>query len=88
MFSQSQGQGQASSSDATQVVGRSETAAGKMHAFGWDDVGGPVMTDLNDLLPGGSGWVLTEAWDINVNGDIVGRGTYTGVMSAFLLQKM
>ncbi len=74
--------------DSTQVVGRSETASSGTHAFGWDDDGGgAVMTDLNDLLPSGSGWVLNEAWGINNAGDITGFGTRNGAVRAFLLQR-
>lgn len=40
--------------------------------------------DLNTLIPEGSGWVLTKAWDVN-NGQIVGEGTYNGKTQAFLL---
>ena len=32
------------------------------------------MYDLNDLLPAGSGWQLTDAWDINDAGQIAGFG--------------
>jgi probable HAF family extracellular repeat protein len=75
--------------DSAQVVGISDIAAGGTHAFGWDNEGGsPVMTDLNDLLPGGSGWILLEAWDINSAGDVVGWGTLDGEIRAFLLQKL
>lgn len=74
--------------DSTQVVGYSEIASdAAVHAFGWDDVGTPAMTDLNDLLPGGSGWVLTDAWDINTGGDIVGVGELDGYTRGFLLEK-
>jgi probable HAF family extracellular repeat protein len=44
-----------------------------------------VMTDLNTLIPPGSGWRLTRAIDINGNGEIVGNGVFGGVASAFLL---
>ncbi len=42
--------------------------------------------NLNDFLPPGSGWVLTEAYGINEQGDIVGRGEFGGQTQAFLLR--
>lgn len=44
-----------------------------------------VFTDLNDLLPPGSGWVLTSASAINDIGQITGQGTLNGEPKAFLL---
>jgi probable HAF family extracellular repeat protein len=44
-----------------------------------------VMTDLNQRIPPGSGWFLTDAFDINDAGQIVGRGLVGGEMHAFLL---
>ena len=44
-----------------------------------------VMRDLNDLIPPGSGWVLTEARDINDAGRIVGTGWIDGEQRGFLL---
>lgn len=43
------------------------------------------MTDLNTLIPRGSGWKLTEAIDINDRGQIVGMGQFRGVEQAFLI---
>jgi hypothetical protein len=43
------------------------------------------MTDLNELLPAGSGWVLTSASGISDGGQIVGTGTLNGMTKAFLL---
>ncbi len=45
---------------------------------------GGVWTNLNDLTPTNSGWVLNEAFDINDNGQIVGVGTTNGQSQAFL----
>ena len=75
--------------DSSQVVGWSEIASGDAHAFGWDSVAGmDVMTDLNDLLEPGSGWILKDAWDINATGDIVGVGVKDdGAKRGFLLRK-
>jgi len=44
-----------------------------------------VMRDLNGLIPAGSGWVLTEARDINDSGRIVGTGWRNGEQRGFLL---
>jgi len=52
------------------------------HAFLWE---GGAMTDLNDLLPSGSGWILTAATAINDQGDIVGSGLLNGQVHGFLL---
>lgn len=49
--------------------------------------GTPSMTNLNNLLPNGSGWVLIDAWDINNSGHVVGYGTRNGYTRAFLLKK-
>jgi probable HAF family extracellular repeat protein len=43
------------------------------------------MTDLNSLIPAGSGWVLTSASGINDAGQIVGTRTMNGVQRGFLL---
>ena len=51
--------------------------------FIWDD---GVMTDLNDLLPEGSGWELGLASDINDAGQIVGGGTINDEYHAYLLE--
>ena len=67
-----------------QTVGTSYTSGiTNSHAFFVDTTGG--MQDLNNLIPAGSGWVLTTAWDINDSGYIVGEGTFGGAQHAFLL---
>jgi probable HAF family extracellular repeat protein len=68
--------------DAGQVVGSSGTADDTIHAFIWD---GGIMSDLNDLIPAESGWVLTDATAINSVGQIVGSGYLHGEPRAFLL---
>ena len=65
-----------------QVVGTSTDSSGVTHGFLWQNGG---MTDLNLLLPVGSGWVLQRASAINNRGDIVGSGTLDGRFHAFLL---
>ncbi len=53
------------------------------HAFVYD---AGVMTDLNTLIPSGTGWTLVQAADINNLGQIVGYGTVGGQTRAFLLK--
>jgi probable HAF family extracellular repeat protein len=54
------------------VVGVSNLQGDNLaHAFLYQDGG---MTDLNGLIPAGSGWVLSEALAINETGEIVGDG--------------
>jgi len=65
-----------------EAVGYSTIPGGARRAFRWT-IGG--MKDLNSLLPGGSGWVLSEAWDINDRGQIVGNGIHNGKNRAFRL---
>ncbi len=67
-----------------QIVGWSEIDDNDdvKHAFLYKD---GTMTDLNSLLPPGSGWVLTEATGINRFGQIVGTGMLAGFPHAFLL---
>jgi len=65
-----------------QVVG-AEMVAGGEHAAMWQ---AGTVTDLNTLLPKGSGWVLTRATAINDTGDIAGVGTLNGKVEAFLLK--
>ena len=68
--------------DAGVVVGTSDSAAGALRAFIYD---AGVMRDLNELIPSDSGWLLTEARDINNVGQIVGAGVINGETRAFLL---
>jgi len=44
-----------------------------------------VMTDLNTLIPAGSGWYLALANGINDMGQIVGNGFLNGSLHAFVL---
>jgi len=44
-----------------------------------------TMTDLQTLIPAGSGWVLQNVQGINDVGQIVGNGLYNGTEAAFRL---
>ena len=65
------------------IVGTSTRASGADHAFIIPS--GGAITDLNSLLPPGSGWELTTARDINEKGQIVGQGIHNGLTRAFLM---
>ena len=52
-----------------------------VHAFVWTPQHG--LADLNTLLPANSGWVLSAAYGINLEGKIVGVGTHNGASHAF-----
>jgi probable HAF family extracellular repeat protein len=64
------------------IVGWAMTATNEVHAFLWQN---GTMSDLNDLLSTGSGWVLTAAYALNDHGVIVGDGTFNGEQRAFRL---
>ena len=53
------------------------------HAFVYDHING--FRDLNDLIPAGTGWELTDASDINDLGQIVGSGTLNGFSQSYIL---
>ncbi|HXG90664.1 MAG TPA: hypothetical protein VNJ02_20280 [Vicinamibacterales bacterium] len=65
-----------------QAVGSSDSTQGQRAVL---FEGGKVI-DLNTLIPSGSGWVLTEAKDINDAGLITGTGIVNGQQRAFLLK--
>jgi hypothetical protein len=52
-------------------------------AFIWSREQG--MQDLNQLIPGNSGWHLQSANAINERGEITGQGIMNGQSRAFLL---
>ena len=54
---------------------------GPLHAF---VIKGSTMFDMNALIDPASGWVLTDARDINNLGQIVGKGTINGQQHAFI----
>ena len=69
--------------DGAWIVGTSSTRSGTNQAFLWHD---GVMSNLNDLIEAGSGWVLTNATGINEYNEIVGNGLYQGQPRAFILR--
>jgi probable HAF family extracellular repeat protein len=67
-----------------EVVGWSSLGGGRApRAFLWRD---GEMTDLNDMLPADSGWILEVASAINERGMIAGTGNHNGQKRAFLLR--
>jgi probable HAF family extracellular repeat protein len=68
--------------DHDEVVGMTSRADGQYVAFVWKN---GQLSDLNTLLPQGTGWTLSRAWDIDENGVIVGEGTLNGEPRAFVL---
>jgi probable HAF family extracellular repeat protein len=54
-----------------QVVGGSSDCANFLHAFIWENDG--PMQDLNTLIASGSGWQLTNAFNINDRGEILAK---------------
>lgn len=56
--------------------------SGEVHAVLWE---AGEVTDLNDILPQNSGWVLHRAIDISDTGQIVGNGMFEDNFRAFLL---
>ncbi len=70
--------------NAGYIVGYASFAsAPQQRAYLWYD---GEAYDLNSFLPPGSGWILNEAYGINEQGDIVGRGEFAGQTQAFLLR--
>jgi probable HAF family extracellular repeat protein len=59
-----------------QVVGGSSDCSNFLHAFLWE--GGGPMLDLNTLIPPGSGWQLTNAFNINDRGEILAKAAPIG----------
>ena len=62
--------------DRGQVVGTSNDCHNSLHAFVWEKRG--PMLDLNQLIPPGSGWVLTNAININDRGEILAKAAPVG----------
>ncbi len=74
---------------AGQVVGTSDPGCGpctdEPTTRAWLYSPGGALTDLNTLLPAGSGWILNQATGINDRGQIVGAGRHDGHTRAYLL---
>lgn len=68
--------------DRDEIVGMTSRPDGQYVAFLWKS---GALVDLNTLLPAGTGWVLTRAWDIDEQGVIVGEGVLNGESRAFVL---
>jgi probable HAF family extracellular repeat protein len=66
------------------ALGPQNGAGLRARAYLYDHRSG-VMTDLNQLIPQGSGWQLVFANDINDAGQIVGQGLIDGEVHAFVL---
>jgi len=67
-----------------QIVGNSRYDD-TYHAFVYSN---GSMTDLDALLPSGSGWNLVEATDINDSGQIIGFGWFNADWHAYLLDPL
>ena len=65
-----------------QAVGSAETKDEMLHAVLWQN---GKLTDLNTLLPSGSGWELILADGINDRGQIIGTGIVGNTIHAFVL---
>jgi probable HAF family extracellular repeat protein len=59
-----------------QVVGGSSDCSNFLHAFVWD--GNTGMVDLNTVIPSGSGFQLTNAFNINDRGEILAKAAPVG----------
>jgi probable HAF family extracellular repeat protein len=59
-----------------QVVGTSSDCINALHAFVWEE-GGPML-DLNTLIAPGSGFQLTNAFNINDRGEILAKAAPLG----------
>jgi probable HAF family extracellular repeat protein len=59
-----------------QVVGTSTDCRNALHAFVWEE-GGPML-DLNTLIAPGSGFQLTNAFNINDRGEILAKAAPLG----------
>ena len=68
--------------DAGKIVGTAQSGSGLLRAFFYD---GTRIVDLNNLIPQGSRWCLSQARGINNSDQIVGNGNHAGRDHAFLL---
>jgi probable HAF family extracellular repeat protein len=65
------------------IVGTSVTPSFEVHAVIWRD---GELTDLNALIPPGSGWLLANAHAISNDGRIVGEGFTPQGVRAYVLE--
>ncbi|HEY2694838.1 MAG TPA: hypothetical protein VGJ45_05175 [Pseudonocardiaceae bacterium] len=71
---------------AGQVVGTADPHCQPcVHPVAWLREPGGTLTDLDTLIPAGSGWTLQQANGINDRGQIVGAGLRNGALHAYLL---
>jgi probable HAF family extracellular repeat protein len=63
-----------------QIVGNSSDCTNALHALLWEDGGPPI--DLNTLIPPNSSLQLTNANNINEQGEIAGSGVPAGCQPA------
>lgn len=72
--------------DSLQAVGQIQDEKKGRRAVLWDLKANVIVDmDLNDLIDGKLGWVLTEANGINNQGMIVGTGTLNGKQRGYIL---
>jgi hypothetical protein len=78
--------GAALGDSAPEAINDSGTIVGRSHAGAvlWTDPHTPAL--LDSLLPAGSPWHLTEAYDINDGGWMLGFGTLGGVQHTWLVR--
>jgi len=71
---------------AGQIVGTADPRCRPcVNPVAWLREPGGAATDLNTLIPAGSGWTLEQANGINDRGQIVGAGVHNGSTHAYLL---
>jgi probable HAF family extracellular repeat protein len=71
---------------AGQIVGTADPRCEPcVNPVAWLREPGGALTDLNTLIPAGSGWTLEQANGINDRGRIVGAGLHNGALHAYLL---
>ncbi len=66
------------------IVGNSSSSSGTNQAVLWRN---ETIENLNNLIVADTGWVLTDATDINEQNEIVGSAIFQGNQRAFLLRK-
>ncbi|MGI8924074.1 MAG: hypothetical protein ACR2HJ_08575 [Fimbriimonadales bacterium] len=77
-----EGSGASAIDERGQIVGYARDTNPTRHAVIWRNL---EVTNLNNEIPPGIGWLLKSATGINESGLIVGSGTLDGAPAAFLL---